>query len=125
MTVNEKSKLANRITDAYVAASAINVWIGQLEKAEKITKKALEIVDLAYGRNSLFFGGKSEKRIIGGLFYCLGLSLGYFRTQRQIALGLGTTEITVRASSRDWQNQFPDLVKCEPSQSTHFPSERH
>lgn len=103
----------NRIADRYIVASAHKIWQDQPLTAEAVASEALRIVDLAHRRNSIFFSGKSKRGIIGGLFYCLGSRLSPFKTQKEIARSLGTTEMTVRASSRDWQKQFPDLVKGE------------
>jgi transcription initiation factor TFIIIB Brf1 subunit/transcription initiation factor TFIIB len=112
--MNKRRRLkANRIPDKYITAFANKVWQDQPKTAETIAREASKTVNMAYRRNSVFFSGKSKRGVVAGLFYCLGLSLGSFKTQRQIAQSLKTTEMTVRASSRDWQKQFPDLVKSE------------
>jgi transcription initiation factor TFIIIB Brf1 subunit/transcription initiation factor TFIIB len=103
----------NRITDKYIQAFASKIWQDQPKTAETIAREASKIVRIAYRRNSIFFSGKSKRGIVGGLFYCLGLSLGSLKTQREIARSLNTTEMTVRAFSRDWPKQFPNLIKCE------------
>lgn len=103
----------NWIADRYIVASAHKIWQDQPSSAEALIAETLRIIDLAHRRNSIFFSGKSKKGIVGGLFYCLGSRLSLFKTQKEIARSLGTTEMTVRASSRAWQKQFPDLVKGE------------
>jgi transcription initiation factor TFIIIB Brf1 subunit/transcription initiation factor TFIIB len=113
MNKTRKLEANNRITDEYIAAIANKIWQDQPKTAETVSLKASKIIHTAYRRNSLFFSGKSNRGVVAGLFYCLGLSLGSFKTQREIARSLNTTEMTVRASLRDWPNHFPDLVKCE------------
>jgi transcription initiation factor TFIIIB Brf1 subunit/transcription initiation factor TFIIB len=108
-----KLEANNRIADKYIVAFANKIWQDQPKTAETVSMEASKIVDIAYRRNSVFFSGKSKRGVVAGLFYCLGLSLGSFKTQREIARSMNTTEMTVRASSRDWPKQFPDLVKCE------------
>jgi transcription initiation factor TFIIIB Brf1 subunit/transcription initiation factor TFIIB len=113
MSRPRKLEANNRIADDYIAAFANKIWRDQPKTAETISLKASRTICEAYRRKSMFFSGKSNRGIVAGLFYCLGLSLGSFKTQREIARSLNTTEMTVRASSRDWPKQFPDLVKCE------------
>jgi len=108
-----KLEANSRIADRYIVAFADKIWQDQPKTAERVAREASKIVDLAYRRKSVFFSGKSKRGIVAGLFYCLGLSLGSFKTQREIARSLNTTEMTVRASSRIWPKEFPDLVKCE------------
>jgi transcription initiation factor TFIIIB Brf1 subunit/transcription initiation factor TFIIB len=108
-----KLEANNRITNQYIIASANKIWQNQPRTVGAVASEAIRTVDLAHERNSVFFSGKSKRGIVGGLFYCLGLALRSFKTQKEIARILGTTEMTVRASSRDWQKQFPDLIKCE------------
>jgi transcription initiation factor TFIIIB Brf1 subunit/transcription initiation factor TFIIB len=114
--MNKRRKLEeadNRITDKHIAAFTNKIWQDQPKTAGTVAREASKTVKIAYRRNSVFFSGKSKRGVVAGLFYCLGLSLGSFKTQREIAQNLKTTEMTVRASSRDWHKQFPDLVKCE------------
>jgi transcription initiation factor TFIIIB Brf1 subunit/transcription initiation factor TFIIB len=94
-------------------AFANKIWRDQPKTAETMSLKASKIIREAYRRNRLFFSGKSKRGVVAGLFYCLGRSLGSFKTQREIAKSLKTTEMTVRASSRDWSKQFPDLARCQ------------
>jgi transcription initiation factor TFIIIB Brf1 subunit/transcription initiation factor TFIIB len=68
----------------------------------EIASEALTIIRKKYETDPTFFSGKSSKGIIGGLFYLLGQRFGNFKTQRQIATSLNTTEITIRASYRTW-----------------------
>jgi transcription initiation factor TFIIIB Brf1 subunit/transcription initiation factor TFIIB len=111
MHTRRKLEANNRITDKYIAAFANKTWQDQPKTAETVAREASKIVNVAYSRNGAFFSGKSKRRVVAGLFYCLGLSLGSFKTQREIARSLNTTEVTVRVSSRYWPERFPDLVK--------------
>jgi transcription initiation factor TFIIIB Brf1 subunit/transcription initiation factor TFIIB len=111
MDKTRKLEADNRITEEYIMVSANKIWQNQPRTAGAVVSEALRAVNLAYEWNSVFFSGKSKRGIVGGLFYCLGLALRSFKTQKEIARILGTTEMTVRASSREWQKQFPDLIK--------------
>jgi len=117
MHEKRKRRANNRITDKYIVAFARRIWQDQPKTAEAVALEASKTLDTAYRRNSVFFSGKSKRGVVAGLFYCLGLSLDSFKTQKEIAHKLSTTEMTVRASSRDWQKQFPDLIKCGSSNS--------
>jgi hypothetical protein len=81
-----------------------------------------------YHTNPAFFSGKSAKGIIGGLFYLLGHRFHALRTQKEIAVCLNATEMTIRASSRKWLKEFPDSFQdvCEMMResegSKRFPS---
>jgi len=86
------------------------VWQDQPSIAEKIASDVLLILTQAYERKPCFFSGKSEKGILSGLLYHLSRRCKSAKTQRAIARSLKTTEMTVRASHRNWLEQFPDLL---------------
>ena len=113
MDTARKHEANERITDRYIVAFAGKIWQDQPKIAEKIAREASKIIRIVYRSNSIFFSGRSKRGVVAGLFYCLGLSLGSFKTQIEIARSLSTTEMTVRAFSREWPKQFPELVKCE------------
>lgn len=102
MSKAERTHILNRIGEQEILSLAQKIWQGQNEVATKIASETLAVIRVKYQTDPTFFSGKSAKGIVGGLFYLLGQRYGSMRTQRQIALGLSTTEVTVRASSREW-----------------------
>jgi transcription initiation factor TFIIIB Brf1 subunit/transcription initiation factor TFIIB len=103
--------VSQRITIDKISSLAHEIWRDSPKIAEKTASEASRIIQLASERTPTFFSGKSAKGILGGLFYHLSHRYNNVKTQKEIARCLGTTEMTVRASSRDWQEQFPDLIK--------------
>jgi transcription initiation factor TFIIIB Brf1 subunit/transcription initiation factor TFIIB len=85
------------------------MWEGQKHVAESVASEATRLISEAYERNPAFFGNKSKKWILGGLFYQFGQTLGCPRTQKQIARVLDTNEMTIRASYRAWLKSFPEF----------------
>ncbi len=96
-----------------VLSFACKVWRGQPGAAEAIADEATRIIQIGIERKPIFFSGKSAKGIAAGLFYSLGFVRGCTKTQAEIAKSLETTEMTVRASSRDWLTNFLDLFPTE------------
>jgi transcription initiation factor TFIIIB Brf1 subunit/transcription initiation factor TFIIB len=90
--------------------------------AEKISLEAFEIMAKASASSFIFFNGKSSKNILGGLFYLLGLRFVCVKTQKEIAVQLGTTDVTIRVSYRDWLKAFPELFR---DVSSDFGDEKH
>jgi len=105
-----ESTVPKRPTVEQVRFFCHKVWHGQPSTAEVIASEASLILIQAYDRKPFFFGGKSEKGILSGLLYHLGQKYESIKTQHAIARSLRTTEMTVRASYRDWMEQFPDLL---------------
>jgi transcription initiation factor TFIIIB Brf1 subunit/transcription initiation factor TFIIB len=98
----KKTRILARIGKEEILLLAQKIWQGQTNLDTKIASEALTIIHEKYEANPTFFSGKSIKGIVGGLFYLLGQRYGNFKTQRQIATSLSTTEVTVRASCRMW-----------------------
>ena len=46
---------------------------------------------------------------MGGLFYLLGFRYNDVKKQIELACKLGTTDVTIRKSYREWLVSFPDL----------------
>jgi transcription initiation factor TFIIIB Brf1 subunit/transcription initiation factor TFIIB len=90
------------------------LWQDQPLIAEKIASEVLLILTQAYELKPCFFSGKSEKGILSGLFYHLSKRYKSIKTQHVIARSLKTTEMTVRASYRDWVKHFPKLLNDFP-----------
>jgi len=95
----------NRISGE-VLAFAFKVWESDLSIANKIVLEALEIIYKTYVTKPIFYAGKSDKRIVGGLFYILSLKYKCSKTQSEIARKIGTTEITIRKGYRSWLKHF-------------------
>lgn len=108
--------------------AAHKIWREE-STARIIAEDASRIIHIACNRNSVFFSGKSARGVLSGLFYCLSLSHGDTKTQQEIARSLDTNEVTVRASSRDWLECFPDLFpeinKEKSAASTETDKESH
>ena len=106
----ERTRILGRIGEDDVISFAQKIWHNQQPVATKIASEALNIISETYQANPTFFGGKSTKGIVGGLFYLLGHQYNSIKTQREIARSLKATEVTIRASYHEW---------VKPSQS-HF-----
>jgi transcription initiation factor TFIIIB Brf1 subunit/transcription initiation factor TFIIB len=104
-----EGKTPKRFTVECVRFYCRQIWQDQPSVAEKIASEILLILTQAYEREPCFFSGKSEKGILSGLFYRLGQRHKSIKTQHAIARSLKTTEMTVRASYRDWVKHFPRL----------------
>jgi transcription initiation factor TFIIIB Brf1 subunit/transcription initiation factor TFIIB len=98
----ERTRTLNRIGKEEILSLAQKIWPSQDKVAAEIASEALAIIREKYETDPTFFSGKSTKRILGGLFYLLGQRYGNLRTQREIAISLSTTEVTMRASCREW-----------------------
>ena len=106
-----KRDLPKRLSSKRVSVAALAVWQNQVSVAADISARASMIIQTAYERKPTFFSGKSEKGILSGLFYQLAFNTANMKTQQEIASALGTTEMTTRASCRDWLNCFPELFR--------------
>jgi transcription initiation factor TFIIIB Brf1 subunit/transcription initiation factor TFIIB len=98
----DRVHILDRIGKEEVQSLAQKIWQGENRVNTKIASEALAIIREKYETDPTFFSGKSAKGIAGGLFYLLGQTYDSVRTQRQIAKSLNTTEMTIRASCRDW-----------------------
>lgn len=105
-----ESATPKRLRAANVRFCCHKIWPDHPSTAEEMASEALLILTTAYERRPCFFSGKSEKGILSGLLYYLGQKHKNIKTQHSIARSLTTTEMTVRASYRDWMEQFPDLL---------------
>ena len=78
----------NRISGE-VFAFAFKVWESDPSITNKIVLEALEIIKKTYVVKPAFYAGKSNKRIVGGLFYILSLKYKCSKTQNEIARKIG------------------------------------
>jgi transcription initiation factor TFIIIB Brf1 subunit/transcription initiation factor TFIIB len=97
-----------RLSPEKVMVFASTVWQNQPSVATDVSARASKIIQTAYKKDPLF-SGKSDKGILSGLFYYLGSNIGNMKTQQEVAKALGTTDITTRASYKDWLKCFPEL----------------
>ena len=97
-----------RIQFEEVLAAAHMVWADK-STAVKIALETVEIISRVYKRKFMFINGKSSKGLVGGLFYLLGYRHSVVKKQFEIADKLGTTDVTIRNSYRQWLMEFPDL----------------
>jgi transcription initiation factor TFIIIB Brf1 subunit/transcription initiation factor TFIIB len=109
--LNEQTRSnAKRLSSQKVLLYASKLWRDQ-SIAELIAAEASDIIRTVYQRQRIFFSGKSEKRVLAGIFYLLGIKNKAKKTQKQIALSLNTNDVTVRNSYRDWLDNFPEFFR--------------
>jgi hypothetical protein len=77
----------------------------------KITKDVIKIMNQVYRKNFLFCNGKSWRCPLGGLFYLLGYRYNDPKKQRDIALALQTTDVSIRIYYKQWLRDFPELFQ--------------
>jgi transcription initiation factor TFIIIB Brf1 subunit/transcription initiation factor TFIIB len=106
---NEQTKfIASRFSHRKILKQALRVWQDPII-AEPMAEEASQIIKTIHLKNRIFLSGKSEKGLLSGLFYLLGIKNEARKTQREIARGLNTNDVTVRNSYRDWLNIHPEL----------------
>lgn len=100
--------ILKRMSPEEISAAAHLVWSNSVN-ANLIALNAIQIIKRTHKSNFSFFSGKSSKRIVSGLFYLLGYRYNVVKKQRELAWCLGTTDVSVRASYRQWLEAFPDM----------------
>jgi len=98
----------NRIAISEVSDAAQAIW-PQKNVSETIASETVKILNQTYKRKFSFFNGKSQRFLVGGLFYLLGYRHDAVRRQRELANILGTSDVTIRKAYRSWLETFPDL----------------
>ena len=93
-----------------ITAAAHLLWPNK-KTAEKITNNAVEIINQVYKRKFSFCNGKSLRCLGGGLFYLLGFRYDDLKKQREIAIVLQITDVSIRSSYKRWLKEFPDLFQ--------------
>jgi len=106
---NEQQNGLERLSSAQVLSYASMIWRDKQSMAKLIATEASHIIQIVIKRRPTFFGGKSEKGLLCGIFYLLSLKHKTMKTQREIARSLNTTDVTLRTSYRKWLKEFPDL----------------
>jgi hypothetical protein len=107
----ERNHILSRIGQESILAFTQEIWRDQHSAAAKIASEALNVICETYQTNPAFFSGKSAKGILGGLFYLLGHRFSRVKTQKEIARSLNATDMTIRASYREWLKEFPELFQ--------------
>ena len=97
-----------RISTEEIFAGAYSVW-NDKNAADKIAQDTIEIINKTYKRRFAFYNGRKSASLVGGLFYLLGYRFNNIKKQRELASGLGVSDVTIRASYRQWLREFPDL----------------
>ncbi|MCW4009389.1 MAG: hypothetical protein NWF05_02055 [Candidatus Bathyarchaeota archaeon] len=100
--------ILRRIPLKEISVAASTVWSDKAT-ASKVALDADEIISRTYKRKFAFFTGKSSKCLVSGLFYILGFRYDAVVKQRALADKMGTSDVTIRASYKQWLETFPDL----------------
>jgi hypothetical protein len=79
--------------------------------ATKITTDTVKIINQVNKKKFSFCNGKSSKCIVGGLFYLLSFRYDDPKKQREIAVALQTTEVSIRSFYKKWLSEFPELFQ--------------
>jgi hypothetical protein len=103
----------DRVSFQEVLGAANVIWFNN-PVANEVATETMNILNMAYHKKPRFFNGKCSRGLVGGIFYLLGFRHDVARKQKEIARSLGTTEVTVRASYRQWlkefSEQFTDII---------------
>lgn len=93
-----------------IMSAAHLLWPNE-KTARKITRDAVEIINQVCNRKFSFCNGKSSRCIVGGLFYLLGFRYDDIKIQREIAVVLKITDVSIRSAYKRWLKEFPDLFQ--------------
>jgi hypothetical protein len=99
--------LLNRVSFQEVLNAANTIWFNN-PIASKVAAETMSILNLAYHKKPRFFNGKCSRGLVGGIFYLLGFRYNIAKKQKEIAHSLSTTEVTFRASYRQWLKEFSE-----------------
>ena len=102
--------ILRRLSPEEVAVAARTIWPNQLI-ANAISDETVGIIVKTHKRKFSFFNGKTSRGIVGGLFYLLGYKYDSVKNQKELADRLGTSDVTIRSSYRNWLEEFPDLFQ--------------
>jgi hypothetical protein len=93
-----------------IKAGAYLLWPNN-KTAVKITSSTIKIINQACKRKFSFGNGKSFRCLLGGLFYLLGFRYNDPKKQRDIAIALQITDVSIRSSYKQWLKEFPDVFQ--------------
>jgi transcription initiation factor TFIIIB Brf1 subunit/transcription initiation factor TFIIB len=89
-------------------ATAKIIW-QDTATVQKIAFDSYSILNHVEKRKVTFYSGRRTVALVGGLFYLLGFRFDAVKKQNELADTLGTSDVTIRRSYRDWLIEFPDL----------------
>ena len=102
------SEETNRISFDNLLDTAQIIWSNKAT-VRKVAADSYSILTKVQGRKSTFCSGRRATALVGGLFYLLGFRYNDVKKQIELACKLGTTDVTIRKSYREWLVSFPDL----------------
>jgi len=102
------SEEMQRISFDNLVDTAQIIWSNKTT-VHKIAVDSYSILTKVQGRKATFYSGRRATALVGGLFYLLGFRYNDVKKQNELAYKLGTTDVTIRKSYRDWLISFPDL----------------
>ncbi len=102
--------MLRRISPKEITIAARRLWQDPLV-AETIDRETVDLITKIQKHNLSFFSGKTSRGLVGGLFYLLGYRHDSVKNQKEIADLLGTSDVTIRSSYRNWLEEFPDLFQ--------------
>ena len=97
-----------RISFDNLVGTAQMIWSSETT-IHKVAADSYSILTKVQGRKTTFCSGRRATALVGGLFYLLGFRYNDVKKQNDIARKLGTTDVTIRKSYREWLIDFPDL----------------
>ena len=102
------SEETNRISFDNLLDTAQIIWSNKAT-VRKVAADSYSILTKVQGRKTTFCSGRRATALVGGLFYLLGFRYNDVKKQNELARKLGTTDVTIRKSYREWLIDFPDL----------------
>jgi len=102
------SEEMNRISYDNLLDTAQIIWPNKAT-VHRVAADSYSILTKVQGRKTTFYSGRRSTALVGGLFYLLGFRYNDVKRQIELACKLGTTDVTIRKSYRQWLISFPDL----------------
>ena len=102
------SEEMQRISFDSLIDTAQIIWSNKTT-VHKIAADSYSILTKVQGRKATFYSGRRATALVAGLFYLLGFRYNDVKKQNELAYKLGTTDVTIRKSYREWLINFPDL----------------
>jgi hypothetical protein len=107
----EKERITRSLLKVQEIMDAADLLWPSNNIATKVTTDAVRIINQVYKRKFSFCNGKSSKCIAGGLFYLLSFRYNDPKKQREIAVALQITDVSIRSFYKKWINEFPELFQ--------------
>ena len=100
--------MVERISFDNLVETAQMIWNDKIT-VHNVAADSYSIITKVQGRKTTFCSGRRAAALVGGLFYLLGFRYNDVKKQIELACKLGTTDVTIRKSYREWLISFPDL----------------